>query len=172
MSDHVALERRSVLRASAAGLVAAIAGCAGGGGGGSTDEPADESTATEADTETQSGGDGSEFDGWLSETDNFDDVVDRTGQDSVTVGVGSEANGGNFGFDSAAVSVSAGTEVVWEWTGKGSVHNVAADDGSFESEMTDEEGHTFSQTFDSTGTVKYLCTPHESVGMKGVVVVE
>jgi len=104
--------------------------------------------------------------------DNYDGVVDETGSDAVTVMVGSEANGGNFGFDPVAVKVSSGTTVTWEWTGKGSTHNVVADDGSFESDLTSETGFTFEQTFDSVGEYKYFCEPHKSMGMKGVVVVE
>lgn len=36
--------------------------------------------------------------------------------------------------------------------------------------VVDETGFTFEQTFDSSGTTKYFCRPHKSVGMKGVVV--
>jgi len=35
-----------------------------------------------------------------------------------------------------------------------------------------DEGHTYEQTFDSTGTVLYICVPHEGVGTKGAVVAE
>jgi halocyanin-like protein len=184
MSDTPTVRRRSVLRVSAAGLLAAVAGCAGGSGGGteSTPEPSDTPTATESGGatatssgdsggSTDSGGSG-DFGGWLSNVGNYDGVVDETGSDSVTIQVGSEANGGNFGYSPAAVRVSAGTEVVWEWTGKGGSHNVVEESEAWSSELTDAEGHTFSKTFESAGTVKYFCTPHKSIGMKGVVVVE
>jgi nitrite reductase (NO-forming) len=113
-----------------------------------------------------------EFDGWFDDVDNYDGVVDETGRDEVRIDVGSEANGGGFGFGPAAVAVSPGTTVVWEWTGKGGSHNVEADDGSFESEMVDTTGHTFSHTFEDAGTTRYFCLPHKAMGMKGVVVVE
>jgi|AntDeeMinimDraft_5_1070356.scaffolds.fasta_scaffold00104_4 halocyanin-like protein len=109
------------------------------------------------------------FDDYLNNVDNYDGVVDETGNDQVTVEVGTEANGGNFGFGPAAVQVDPGTTVVWEWVA-GS-HNVEAEDGSFESELTDEEGFTFEQTFDEEGVVEYFCMPHKSMGMKGIVVV-
>ncbi len=109
---------------------------------------------------------------WLSDTSNFDGVVDRTGQSSVTVEVGVEANGGAFGFGPAAIRVSPGTTVTWEWTGNGSAHNVVDADGAFESELTDAAGHTFEHTFSETGTYTYSCTPHETLGMKGAVIVE
>ncbi|WP_233752281.1 MULTISPECIES: halocyanin domain-containing protein [Halostella] len=119
---------------------------------------------------TSRGSDG--LDGWFDDVDNYDGIVDRTGEDEVSVQVGSQANGGGFGFGPAAVSVSPGTTVVWEWTGEGGSHDVQADNGSFASQMTDEAGHSFAHTFDGTGTTKYYCMPHKAMGMKGAVVVE
>ena len=142
--------RRTFLRASGA-AVAGAATVAGGTGvvGAQTDE----------------------FDGWFDDVSNYDGVVDRTGQDSVTVEVGVEANGGAFGFGPAAVRVSPGTTVVWEWTGEGGQHNVVAEEGAFESELVGDAGHTFEHTFEDAGTFLYACTPHRSLGMKGAVVV-
>ncbi|MFB9826103.1 halocyanin domain-containing protein [Halobaculum roseum] len=190
MSDR-SPDRRTVLRATglvAAGGLTGLAGCtAGSGGDGGSGEgdstDTDEPTATPESSgdDGSSGGDGTDtggdsgnasFDGWFDDVDNYDGVVDETSADEVTVEVGTEANGGYYGFGPAAVRVSTGTTVVWEWTGQGSSHNVAAEDGSFESELVSEEGHTFSHTFDSSGTTKYACTPHKAMGMKGVVVVE
>lgn len=113
-----------------------------------------------------------DFGGWLSDVGNYDGtVVDATGQDEVTVEVGVQANGGAFGFGPAAVQVDPGTTVVWEWTGKGVPHNVVDEAGNFESELISEAGATYEQTFDAAGVVKYYCTPHRGLGMKGVVVV-
>ena len=158
--------RRTALGATVA-VVAGLAGCAGGGSG----ADGDGSTATPAG-DGGSGGSADAVEEYLSNADNYDGVVDGTDAAEVTVTVGSEANGGNFGFDPAAVRVSRGTTVIWEWNGLGSSHNVVAEDGSFESELVAEEGHTFSQTFEEPGTVEYYCTPHRTMGMKGVVVVE
>jgi len=162
------LTRRAFLGGTAA-LTIGLAGCSGGSGDGG-----DGSGGSDG-SDGDSGGDGGSpptFDGYLDDTSNYDGVVDRTGNEEVTVTVGAEANGGNFGYGPAAVRVSTGTTVVWEWNGRGSLHNVAAEDGSFESEQVQEAGHTFSQTFEEAGTVRYYCTPHETLGMKGVVVVE
>jgi halocyanin-like protein len=90
----------------------------------------------------------------------------------VTVTVGAQGNGGYLAFDPAAVRVSSGTTVTWEWTGQGGSHNVVAEDGSFESELVAEEGHTFSHTFEESGAYRYYCQPHETLGMNGAVVVE
>jgi len=172
-------DRRTFVRGVGALTVAGtLAGCSGGDEGGESggDDGGDESG--------DGGGDGEEeaeetltvpsaVSDYLSETDNFEgDIVDETGSDSVTVTVGVEANGGQFGFGPAAVAVSTGTTVTWEWNGQGGQHNVVAEEGAdFESEQTDEEGFTFEQTFEETGTVTYYCSPHESLGMKGAVVV-
>lgn len=113
----------------------------------------------------------SDVESWLSDTSNFDGVVDKTGQSSVTVEVGVEANGGAFGFGPAAIRVSPGTTVTWKWTGKGSSHNVVDSGGAFESKLADAAGHTFEHTFSETGTYTYACTPHKTLGMKGAVIV-
>jgi halocyanin-like protein len=166
--------RRRVLEATATTLLgASLAGCSGGGGSGDDGSSGESGSGGSADGSSggSSGGSDPDFDGWFEGVSNFDGVVDETGSSEVTVTVGSEANGGNFGFDPAAVRVDAGTTVVWEWNGEGGSHNVAAEDGSLESELVAEEGHTFSHTVQEAETVKYACTPHETVGMKGAVVV-
>jgi halocyanin-like protein len=146
-SRGTTVRRRSFIRA---GLVAG-AGLAGG-------------TATVAAQ--------SEYGGWLSDVGNYDGTtVDRTGQDEVTIRVGTEANGGAFGFGPPAVRVSPGTTVVWRWTGAGGQHNVVDNAGNFESELTDEAGFVFEYTFEESGIYKYYCAPHESLGMKGAVAV-
>jgi halocyanin-like protein len=112
-----------------------------------------------------------EFDGWFDGVDNYEGVIDRTGQSEVTVDVGVPNGEGPYGFGPAAVRVDPGATVVWEWTGDGGSHNVVAEDGSFESDLVSEAGHTFSHTFESEGITKYVCEPHEQLGMKGAIVV-
>jgi halocyanin-like protein len=159
MTDDAQLRRRTFAATVGLAGATALAGCSGGSGGDGGDDG--------------DGGDGGKrsFGGWLDNVDNYDGVVDETGSGKVTVQVGAAGNGGHFAFEPAAVKVSSGTTVTWEWTDEGT-YNVAANDGSFESEMTSEAGYTFEHTFDDAGTYKYSCTPHESMGMKGVVVVE
>ncbi len=141
--------RRTVLKAGAA-ATATAAGTAGLAGSASA----------------QSG-----LGSWFENVSNYDGVVDKTGNSEVTIEVGATGNQGNFAFGPAAVRVDPGTTVVWKWTGKGGSHNVVAEDGSFESQMTGSSGHTFEQTFDEEGVTKYACTPHKTMGMKGAVVV-
>ena len=141
----------------------ALAGCSG--------SPSTDTAGGDGGGNDGGGSGGSQsFDGWFEDVDNYEGVTDETGSDSVTVEVGAGTDG--FAFAPPAVRVETGTTVTWEWTGKGSTHNVVADDGSFESQLVDEEGHTFEHTFDAAGTYKYYCNPHKAMGMKGVVVVE
>jgi len=108
---------------------------------------------------------------WFEDVGNYDGVVDETGSDEVTISVGAEGNGGGFAFGPAAVRVDPGTTVVWEWTGDGGGHNVVAENGDFESETTSDAGHTFEYTPEESGVVRYACTPHKPMGMKGALVV-
>ena len=114
---------------------------------------------------------GRDFGGWFDGVSNFDGVTDRTGRDEVTVEVGVQNGDGPYGFGPAAVRVSPGTTVTWEWNGNGGSHNVVHTDGAFESELVADGGHTFSHTFEAEGTYEYYCRPHRALGMKGAVVV-
>ncbi|WP_418282575.1 halocyanin domain-containing protein [Halorubrum sp. DTA98] len=98
--------------------------------------------------------------------DDDPDPIDLIGRDAVDVAVGA---GNGLEFDPAHVRVAVGTTVVWEWTGQGGGHDVKAVEGAFESELTDEAGHTFEYTFDELGRYEYVCTPHQTSGMVGSV---
>ena len=138
----VEYSRRSVIGALGTASLASIAGCGGAGG-----EDGDEPPTTDVNAPP----------------------VDQTGQEEVAVAVGA---GTGFAFDPAPVRIDAGTTVVWEWTGRGGGHNVVAVDESFESTLTAEAGHTFTHTFSEPGTIEYVCTPHQTQGMRGMIVVE
>lgn len=113
-----------------------------------------------------------DYKGWFDGVDNYDGTCDMRGQEPVTVTVGAKGNHAHWGFSPAAVAITPGTTVVWEWTGKGGAHDVASEKGVFASgEPIDEAGHTFEHTFDSPGVYKYYCTLHEAMGMKGAVFV-
>lgn len=149
--------RRTVLTATGAVSVTAIAGCLGLGAGADHGVFDD---ATFVDDEP-------EYDGWLDDAVTHEGTVDWAGEDEVTVLVGTGENG--MGFGPAAIQVDAGTTVVWEWTGEGGVHDVVHVDGEFASEGKLNLGETFAHTFDEPGTYLYSCLPHERRGMKGAV---
>ena len=166
--------RRTLLRTAGIAVAGAVAGC--GGGNSTTDDTPSDDTASPEPASTETPGESNDapsVDEFLSQTDNYDSIVDETGSDSVTVDVGVEGNGAYYGFGPAAIRVDTGTTVTWEWTGQGSTHNVVARHGAdFESEQKSKAGATYTQTFDEPGTVLYVCVPHEGIGMKGAVVVE
>jgi halocyanin-like protein len=140
------LGRRSVLTAIAGGLSVSTAGCLGSGG----------DTEIEADT----------YGDWFRGANNFEGTVDRTGQEEAQVAVGA---GSGFSFDPAAVRVTTGTTIRWEWTSFGGGHNVVEENGVFESDILYDEGETFTHTFSEAGVYRYVCTPHQTQGMLGAV---
>jgi halocyanin-like protein len=122
-----------------------------------------------------------DYGGWFTAdaeggaVDNFDGTtVDETGSDEVSVEVGSEANGGTFGFGPAAVRVSPGTTVTFEWTSN--THNIVVQNQPEDAdwggdEEVNNEGYSYSHTFETEGVYTYYCQPHLSMGMKGAIVV-
>lgn len=147
----------------------------GGGGGNESDGGGGSGNESDGGNESEGGGGGGSkpsFDGFLKDTSNYDGVKDRTGTGSTTVKVGVEANDGHHGFGPAAIRISTGTTVQFEWIEEGDQHNVVHQDGEFESDLYEESGVHFERDFSSAGTYKYVCEPHQSVGMKGVIVVE
>jgi halocyanin-like protein len=127
----------------------------------------------------EGGGDGEtvpDYGGYLDSVGNFSgpgSTVDATGQDSVTVEVGVDANGGAFGFGPPAVHVDNGATVQFEWTGEGGGHNVVSDgDGPLDSgSAVSNAGVNYEHTFEEDGIFNYYCAPHEGLNMKGSIVV-
>ena len=153
--------------------------------GTATGTPAGTESGTAAGTEsgtesgTASGGGGGsagppDFGGYLDPVGNFSgSVTDARGQDTATVEVGVEANGGAFGFGPAAIHVDNGATVQFEWTGEGGGHNVvSASDGPLDSgNAVSSSGVNYEYTFEEDGIYNYYCSPHQGQQMKGSVVV-
>jgi len=139
--------------------------------------------AQEEGTATGSGGGGGsgdgntapDFGGYLDDVGNFSgpgSTVDATGQDSVTVEVGVQANGGPNGFGPPAVHVDNGATVQFDWTGNGSHNVLSVGDGPLESgDAVSSSGVNYEHTFEEDGVFNYYCVPHESLQMKGSIVV-
>jgi halocyanin-like protein len=146
---------------------------AGGAAGGTAAVSASAGTAAAAEGGGGGGGGGPDLGGYLDGVGNYNGTVqDKTGSSEVTVKVGTDANGGGFGFGPAAVHVDKGTTVKFEWTGNGGGHNVIAEDGTFDSgTAVAAAGVNFEYTFEEGGVYNYYCQPHKSLGMKGSIVV-
>lgn len=166
MDSSENVRRRTVLElAAVSGIGGFLAGCLGNDG--YDEEVYEDETLVD---------DEPEYGGFLADVD-YPGTVDWTGErkndsgadgdsEAVTVLVGS---GSGVHFGPAAIRIDRGTTVRWEWTGDGGPHDVVHTDGAFESGQTHREGHTFEHAFDETGTYTYICRPHETQGMKGVV---
>ena len=122
---------------------------------------------------------GVDYGGWFGsgtggETKNFDGTVDRTRQDSVTIEVGSQGNGGPYAYGPAAVRIDPGTTVTFEWVSN--THNVLIEEQPSDSgwdgvEAIENQGFSHEFTFETEGIYKYYCQPHLALGMKGAMVV-
>ncbi|MEA1931839.1 MAG: halocyanin domain-containing protein [Euryarchaeota archaeon] len=150
--------RRAVVGTTGIAAITLLAGCSGGGSG--DDRTADREYLDEEPA----------YGNWFEGVDNYNGTVDWTGQAEVTVDVGYN----QYRYDPAAIAVSPGTTVTWEWTGMGGGHDVVSEgeSGPLESDLVNTEGHTYSHTFEASGLYRYRCTPHESLGMRGTVFVE
>lgn len=112
------------------------------------------------------------YQGWFQNVSNYAGTVEARGQSEYRIDVGVNGANGYYYFRPAAVAVSPGTTVTWEWTGRGGTHNVVSTSGVFTSgKLVGEAGHTFTTTLDNPGVYRYICNPHQSLGMKGAVFV-
>ncbi len=111
------------------------------------------------------------FGGWLENTDNYDGVVDKRGENRVTVKVGAKGNGGEFAFEPAAVHVDPGTTVVWKWVGDAGAYDVVDETLGYHSERVAGPGHRFAMRFGGGGVSTYECETYGDRGMRGVVVI-
>lgn len=106
---------------------------------------------------------------WLEGTRGLESVEDRTGESEVVVEVGA---GNGLTYAPAAVRVDPGTTIRWKWTGSGGLHDVAFVNTDVRTSLRGEQGAEYTYTFAESGEYRYECTPHASVGMRGVVIVE
>jgi plastocyanin len=126
--------------AACAGIVALVAGCGGGGGDGMTSSATPAESSTAAAAAAAEGGPGR----------------------LVKVDIA------KFAFAPGEITVKRGSKI--EWANSDSApHTATADDKSFDT-GTLMQGASGSATFDSPGTVPYVCSIHPF--MHGTVVVE
>jgi plastocyanin len=88
-------------------------------------------------------------------------------------------------YDPATITIAKGGTVTWQNASQ-TVHSATFDPSKaakagdcslpqgvqpFDSGLL-QPGQTFSHTFDTAGTYKYFCVPHETLGMLGTVIVQ
>jgi len=170
-------DRRSVLLGGAA-LAGILAGCStepSDDGGGSDDDTTTTETET-TETTTASGTGGPSGADQLGGPDDL--------QSSATIraaSLDSDQGAGQFVFTPAVVWVEPGTTLTWEI--EGADHSVTAYHSDNDKPKRVPEGapgydsgvlsagETYERTFETEGVHNYYCTPHESLGMVGIVVV-
>ncbi|NHN59978.1 MULTISPECIES: plastocyanin/azurin family copper-binding protein [Halorussus] len=167
MSRDFRSDRRAMLKAGGAVLVAGgLAGCTAGGqdspgkptsGSGTT--PAGDATTTDAEEPT-------------------DAETTASSGESVTVEVGP---GGRLAFEPSGdrpLVVGAGTTVEFVW--KSDSHSVVVDRQPGHADWQGspggagevyDEGYSFSHTFEEPGIYEFHCEAHETVGMTGAIFV-
>ena len=80
-----------------------------------------------------------------------------------------DAKGNQMVFSKEVVNVAVGDTVIWIPSSKG--HNVEMISSPNNMKFKSKNGKKAEITFDTPGVYFYLCTPHKSMGMIGLVVV-
>lgn len=75
----------------------------------------------------------------------------------------------NNQFTPSTVTITAGSDVVWQWQGTTAQHNVTFSTGGAPANITDMTSGSASRTFPAAGVFNYSCTNH--LGMNGQVTV-
>ncbi|WP_276274325.1 plastocyanin/azurin family copper-binding protein [Haloarcula litorea] len=165
------LTRRRMLQLTGGAAVVGLAGCTGtqnGDGGGANATPTE---APHDDAGTESG--------HSDEESGHDEAV---GAPSDAADVRMITEDGGYHFEPHVVRVNVGGTVTW--TNESGSHSTTAyhpdndqpqlvPDGAtaWDSGIVSDEGATFEHTFETEGVYHYYCTPHESLGMIGTVIV-
>ena len=97
---------------------------------------------------------------------------DMRGSSEVTVEVGAGSN--QVAFAPTNLWIEPGTTVTFEWVSNG--HNVLPNSqpegaGWSGHDPLEDEGFTYSHTFETGGMYTYYCRPHEQLGMVGAIAV-
>ncbi|MFC7130471.1 plastocyanin/azurin family copper-binding protein [Haloferax chudinovii] len=165
------LSRRRMLQLTGGAAAVGLAGCTGTQ---NNDGGAENGSPTESghdDTTTESG-----------HSDDEDDHDEAVGAPADTAEVRMITEDGGYHFEPHVVRVNVGGTVTWN--NESGSHSTTAyhsdndqpqlvPDGAaaWDSGILSEQGATFEHTFETEGVYHYYCTPHESLGMLGSVIV-
>jgi plastocyanin len=171
------LTRRRMLQLTGGAAVVGLAGCTG---------TQDNDSEAAAGTPTESGQDETSTEsGHSDDEDSHDDDGghdEAVGAPSDTAEVNMITEDESYHFEPHVVRVNVGGTVTWH--NESGSHSTTAyhsdndqpqlvPDGaaSWDSGIVSEQGATFEHTFETEGVYHYYCTPHESLGMLGSVIV-
>lgn len=181
MPNETLYKRRRVLGVAGSAAIVGIAGCTGSraNNSGEESEPTPTPTEEQHDDNDEGSGHDDEESGHGDDEHGHDEAVGEP-TDTAEVAMITTDNGEHFEPHVARVNVGGSVTFVNE---SGS-HSATAyhpnndqpqlvPDGaaSWDSGLLSEEGATFEHTFETEGVYHYYCTPHETVGMIGSVIV-
>jgi len=173
-------DRRTILRLGGVAAIGALAGCS------TTEDSANPTATTESDpttteateeTTTAASGDPPGAD----QIGGPDDL--RSSATVEALSLSEDRGAGQFVFSPAVVWAETDATITWQIAGgshsitayhpdnDGKPNRIPEDAESFDSGVL-SEGETFEHTFETPGVYNYYCTPHEGLGMVGLVVVE
>lgn len=118
---------------------------------------------------------------YMTDAINYDNILsNRTKGNIVSIAVG-RGNDEGLGYLPAAIRVTTGTKIIWEWSGEQQrehdvtfvdvPENASTTSDLSSGEPTDEEGKRHELSLDEEGIYLYESSPHSEDGMKGAVFV-
>ncbi|MDA1347939.1 MAG: plastocyanin/azurin family copper-binding protein [Chloroflexi bacterium] len=90
----------------------------------------------------------------------------------VTVGLQDIGGSGKYKFVESELSFKAGETVSFTFKSETEFHTFTVDDLDIDVSVDSGVDETLTFTFDSPGTYKLICVPHESQGMVGTITVQ
>lgn len=180
--------RRRVLQLTGSAAVIGLAGCSGSGAqdradGGGDDHATEDSHQDEDEHAEDEDDHAGEEDNHAEEDENGHDHDEGTPESPAeSAAVVLRTEGSEQHFSPHVVWVEPGGTVTWEL--ESGSHDVVAyhpdndrprrmpaDAEPWQSDLLTEAGATVEHTFEVAGVYDYFCTPHESMGMVGTVIV-
>ena len=177
MDEFPFADRRNVLKALAAGSVVSLAGCGSSDNGDS--DAGDDGIGDSNETDDDGMDNGGDQPPGADVLGGADDLQSEATVEALALD--SDQGAGQNVFSPAVVWLEEGGTITWEnASGSHSVtayhpnndrpNRVPTGVASFNSGVM-SEGDTFEHTFEEPGVYNYYCTPHEGLGMVGLVVV-
>jgi plastocyanin len=166
-------DRRTLLRLSGLAAAGALAGCTSSGDTDTLDGEESPTPVSGTDTPGESAPPGADELGGLENLQSSAEIRATT--------LDSDQGAGQFVFSPAVVWVEPGATVSWSveagshsatayHSDNDKPHRVPEGSSTFDSGVLGAGG-SFEHTFETEGVYNYYCTPHESLGMVGLVIV-